>query len=320
MFEGEGEHQIKVLFNDNIWTKNITVDTTAPTLVIVHARKSGLNHEISWSIPANKRSDEVITYRLYRGTSADFNIENNATIIAETTDQSYNYQFDETGTFYYKVIAIDQALNPSPLSSASEKIFQINAGTITEAIIIAASIAAAGVLAGLAVKRYKKFYGLTELPITKAFKKFEGQLAQKIKQIQEVRRSKMAPGDTKEHDPFKNTKKSATESDVKSDSSTNSEDLSSRDIISKYDSIAKKGPEQKKAPISEAPKAPTTPPTPPKETPKELQGVKSRLSASTLALLGKDEVPKDKSVPEGSQKPATKKTQPELKNEDSGWT
>ena len=152
-FSGEGKHTIGVFFNEMYWSKEIIVDMTAPPSVEnIKARRDGNAHVITWKAPASLDPNEYITYRVYVGTTNDFDIEEGI-LIEETKSYSYTYTMDGIGEYYYRVVVVDGALNESPISPSSDPIVEADPVPIT---IITGGIIGAVVGVALIVQRIKK--------------------------------------------------------------------------------------------------------------------------------------------------------------------
>jgi hypothetical protein len=161
-FSKDGTYNVYVFYNDLVWENSIIVDRTAPSKVdSVIVIKEGKNHTISWSLPQNLSEAKPVMFRVYRGVNETFTLDQGV-LIAETGKLSYSYEFDETGTYYYKVVVVDIALNLSELSPASDGISQMK--STSQVITAGITIASVSAISAIAIRSYrkKKFFGLDQ--------------------------------------------------------------------------------------------------------------------------------------------------------------
>jgi hypothetical protein len=288
-FSGEGPHTVTVFFNDYIWFRTVIVDLTSPPPVTsINAELRGRWHYISWSRPQGLGQNEEVIYYLYRGTIENFAIEDGELVIS-TQELNYDYKFDETGSFYYRVVVYDLAMNPSGISPTSNRILMVESTTTAISITVIIIIAAVISLTAVAVIRYRRFYGIVRDPSKSKFvalwKKFKAQ--QYAKKFRE--RFNFAVNEkVKQHNELKTT----------------SDDIKPNKIVP-----VKPEKAEKYIPI------PTT-------LPKELEQVKTRLSPEAQKLLAQNEV---KEIDEAINKVTAVKKKgddgwmEEVKGDDDGW-
>jgi hypothetical protein len=191
-FPADGIYTVEVYYNDITWSKQIIIDTVTPApLAEVHAKLDGKRHIISWSLPAEMNESESVSFLIYRGENESFTIEQGV-LVGETDQLSYSYEFDATGTFYYKIVVMDKAKNPSLLSPASNSIIQVESKTTVTIIIVVASVTTAVTLAIVYINKKRKFFGLDQTrPIKENIKEKLAKAGHKMKNTIENGRKKL---------------------------------------------------------------------------------------------------------------------------------
>lgn len=140
-------------------------DVTAPSQVTATAVLSGHDATVSW----DAASDDVgvATYRVFRGATADFVVDASSQI-AETTETAHVDAALTAGTWYYRVVAFDDAGNAGPASAVvSVEVADTTAPTAPTALAVevtGASLHATWTAAtdDVAVTGYRVFRGATE--------------------------------------------------------------------------------------------------------------------------------------------------------------
>jgi hypothetical protein len=167
-FPIDGNYTIYVFYDEQVWQRDIIIDTISPSKVdSVKVKKDGKNHTITWSLPKNLTEQAPVKYRVYRGENESFTI-NQGILVVETNQLSYSYEFNKPGNFYYKIIVVDMALNPSQTSPASNSISENDASFIGMVVGIIGGAVVVAVAAVILIIKKKKFFGVgNEKPVKK---------------------------------------------------------------------------------------------------------------------------------------------------------
>jgi hypothetical protein len=170
----EGLYTVKVYYEFYTWTKTIIADFTAPnkieTITGTIAKDKVL---ITWSAPTN--TTEKIFYKVHRSNSSQFTA-NSSNLIATVEETFFQENLTEYGTFYYKVVVADLAMNLSPESS-EVKLSREPPNYV--AIGFGVGIVAAGSLVGYVYYLKQKKRDFYEMPQEK------GGFFQKVKNIKQ---------------------------------------------------------------------------------------------------------------------------------------
>ena len=119
-FPTQGWYDFKVYYHTKTFLKTLYVDWTAPTKVThIHAIYSSGKVMIQWSKPVTEYEGEYLEYIIYRGKTPDFIISDGSKV-GRTAQVSFEEALSESGTWYYKVVAVDLANNESPVSDPVE--------------------------------------------------------------------------------------------------------------------------------------------------------------------------------------------------------
>ncbi|MFC5433798.1 CBM96 family carbohydrate-binding protein [Microbacterium suwonense] len=108
----------------------VVPDVTAPTTPSDVSAVTGGDPEITVTWTASDDDLGVTGYDVYRGIAADFTVDETAKI-ARVTTTSYTDSDVTPGTWYYRIVAVDEAGNGSPASEvASATVADVTAPTV----------------------------------------------------------------------------------------------------------------------------------------------------------------------------------------------
>ena len=147
--DDEGLYTVKVYYEFYTWSKTIIADFTAPNKVdTIEAEIEKNKVLIIWSAPTG--TQEKVFYNVYRSTDPEF--KPSASTLINTTEETFlETELNEFGTFYYKVVVSDLALNISDESP----MITIQRNDVNYAAIIAIGALIAAGTVGLVVLRKK---------------------------------------------------------------------------------------------------------------------------------------------------------------------
>ncbi len=155
----EGLYTVKVYYEFYTWTKTIIADFTAPNKVeTITGTRDKDQVLLTWIAPAG--STEKIFYNIHRSNSSQFTA-NSSNLIATVEETFFRENLTEFGTFYYKVVVADLAMNLSP-ESIEVKIAREPPNYV--AIGIGIGIVAAGSLVGYVYYLKQKKREFYEMP------------------------------------------------------------------------------------------------------------------------------------------------------------
>lgn len=126
-FTQDGTYNITLNYFNRTWSKLIIVDTLAPTAIPSGSLQAVYADGVVSLIWGATTDSGVVHYLVYRGTTADFSVEDPTVcdLVADTTALGTTDTFATAGTYYYKVVVVDAAGNRSPASDAVEVVIPL---------------------------------------------------------------------------------------------------------------------------------------------------------------------------------------------------
>jgi len=108
-FPADGSYNVTIRYFNQSWSKIVVIDTIAPAVVDVSTvrcvyENGGIN--ITWSPSAS----DVYIYYVFRGTTENFALSDGIRII-DVTECHYLDTDVGPGIYYYRIVAVDRALN-----------------------------------------------------------------------------------------------------------------------------------------------------------------------------------------------------------------